>query len=176
MSSLLPTREQAIGILQENNCPRQVINHCLAVAEIAVELANQLKGKGQQINVELVLAGALLHDLGRSKSQTVNHSLVGAQIAQEIGLPATVVNIIKRHVGAGITSSEAEVMGWPVDVYVPQTLEEKVVAYADKLIGNSKRVPIEKEIRRLRKENKMDAAERVKALHEEMTDLLGGST
>ena len=173
--SLLPTREQAIGILEKSHSPRQVINHCLAVGAVAEELANQLKRAGQQIDVELVLAGALLHDLGRSKSQTVDHSVVGAQMAENLGLPTAVVNIIKRHVGAGVSLKEAESMGWPADVYVPQTLEEKVVAYADKIVGNSRKVPIEREIRRLQKENKMEAAERVRELHNEISGLLGNS-
>ncbi len=63
--------------------------------------------------------------------------------------------------------------GWPKDVYSPQTLEEKIVSYADKLIDHSKRVPIELEIKRLQKENKVDAAERVRKLNEEITSLLG---
>ena len=84
-------------------------------------------------------AGALLHDLGRSKTHTVDHAVVGAQIAQSIGLPESVVRIIKRHVGAGITAEEAEWLGWPKDVYEPQTLEEKVVSYADKLIDALKK-------------------------------------
>ena len=64
-------------------------------------------------------------------------------------------------------------LGWPKDNYIPQTLEEKVVSYADKLIDHSKRIPIETEIGRLQKENKSDAAERVRKLHEEITSLLG---
>ncbi len=63
--------------------------------------------------------------------------------------------------------------GWPKDVYVPQTLEEKIVSYADKLIDQSKRIPIETEIERLQKENKNEAAERVRKLYEEITSLLG---
>ena len=82
------------------------------------------------------------------------------------------VRIIKRHVGGGITAQEAEMFGWPKDVYEPVTLEEKIVSYADKLIDNSKRVPIDLEIERLQVEHK-DAAERVRKLHEEITRLLG---
>ena len=64
-------------------------------------------------------------------------------------------------------------LGWPKDIYVPQTLEEKIVSFADKLIDQSKRMPIETEIERLQKENKSEAAERVRKLHEEITSLLG---
>ena len=173
MSSGLPSREQAIKILREHKCSPQVVSHCLAVADLAVETARKFEAKGIKINIELVLAGALLHDLGRSKNHTVDHALVGAQIAQSVGLPESVINIIKRHVGAGITAEEAKYLGWPKDSYIPQTLEEKVVSYADKLIDQSKIIPIETEIERLENENKREAAERVRKLHEEIISLLG---
>ncbi|MCL5949175.1 MAG: HDIG domain-containing protein [Candidatus Bathyarchaeota archaeon] len=173
MSSGLPNREQALELLRKNHCPQKVVSHCIAVADLAVETAGKLQGNGLKINIELVEAGSLLHDLGRSKSHTVDHAVIGAQIAQSIGLPEAVINIIKRHVGGGITAEEAAKFGWPKDIYTPQTLEEKVVSYADKLIDQSKRIPIETEIQRLQKENKCDAAERVRRLHEEITSLLG---
>jgi uncharacterized protein len=140
---------------------------------LALETAGKLEKKGLKIDTELVEAGALLHDLGRSKTHSVDHALVGAQIAQYLGLPEPVIRIIKRHVGAGITAEEAKWLGWPKDVYNPQTLEEKVVCYADKLIDHCKRVPIETEIEKLQKENKMKAAERVRKLNDEITNLLG---
>lgn len=175
VSSLLPTREQAIELLHENKCHPQVIKHCIAVADLAVETANKLVAKGLSVNVDLVLAGALLHDLGRSKSHTVDHALVGAKIAESIGLPEPVIGIIKRHVGAGITIEEAMAFGWPKDNYMPESLEEKIVSYADKLISKSKRVPIETEIKHLQKENRPQAAERVRKLNEEITNLLGNN-
>jgi hypothetical protein len=52
-------------------------------------------------------------------------------------------------------------------------LEEKIVSYADKVIEQSKRVPIDLEIEQLRMEHKDDAAERVRKLNEEITSLLG---
>jgi uncharacterized protein len=84
-----------------------------------------------------------------------------------------VISIIKRHVGGGITVSEAKKLGWPEDVYVPVTLEEKIVSYADKLIENSKRVPIERTIEKLSKELKAEAAGRVRKLYDEITNLIG---
>ncbi len=173
MSKGLPSREQAIRLLQENNCPPQVINHCLVVTDLALEIASKLQERGQKIDLGLVEAGALLHDIGRSKTHAVDHSLVGAQIAQTIGLPQSVIDIIKRHVGAGITEEEAEWLGWPKDNYIPQTLEEKVVCYADKRIDHDKVTPIETEIQRLQSQGYAEAAERVRRLHNELTQLLG---
>jgi uncharacterized protein len=173
VSERLPSREQALKILKENNCPPQVISHCISVADLAVEMSVKLQKRGFEVNIQLVEAGAILHDLGRSKNHTVNHAVVGAQMAETLNLPTPVINIIKRHVGAGITAEEAQFLGWPKDVYEPQTLEEKVVSYADKLIGQSKILPIEAEIERLQKENKNEAAERVRKLHKEISSMLG---
>jgi uncharacterized protein len=138
-----------------------------------MEIAHKLQAKGQQINLELVEAGAMLHDIGRCKTHNVDHGLVGAQIAQTLGLTQEVINIIKRHVGAGITDQEAAWLGWPQDVYFPQTLEEKIVCYADKRVDHGKVVPIENEIEHLRDKGLAEAAERVRNLHNDITELLG---
>lgn len=173
VNNWLPSREQAVQLLQKTKCPPQVISHCLAVSELALELANQLRKRGLEIDSQLVEVGAILHDIGRSESQGVDHSVVGSQIAKSLNLHESLVNIIKRHVGAGVTEEEAKEMGWPEDSYVPQTLEEKIVAYADKRIDKGKKVPIEIEIKRLQDKNKPEAAERVRNLHDEITSLLG---
>jgi len=173
VSEKLPSREQALQLLREHQCPTEVINHCKAVTKLAVETANALEERGVKIDSALVEVGALLHDIGRSKTHAVHHAVVGAEIAESAGLPGSVISIIKRHVGGGITASEAKKLGWPEDVYMPITLEEKVVSYADKLIENSKHAPIERTIEKLSKEMKPEAAERVRKLYEEITNLIG---
>ena len=173
MSETLPSREQALQLLRENKCSEKVINHCLAVTELALETASIVKERGLEIDFELVEIGALLHDIGRSKTHSVHHAVVGAEIAKSAGLPDSVVSIIKRHVGGGITASEAAELGWPEDVYVPVTLEEKVVSYADKLIEKGKRAPIEVTIEKLSEEKMYEAAIRVRKLHDEITGLIG---
>jgi uncharacterized protein len=169
----LPSREQALQLLKQNKCPPYVIAHCTSVTDYAVDLAAKLESKGQHVKVDLVEAGGILHDLGRCKTNTVDHGVVGGQFADELGLPQEVVDVIKRHVGAGITEQEAQAMGWPKDNYVPQTLEEKIVCYADKRIDEGKVVPIECEIEKLQKAGKPEAAERVRKLHLEISKLLG---
>jgi uncharacterized protein len=173
VSKKLPSGEQALKLLHESQCSVKVIKHCRAVTKLALEIAEACRQKGLNIDLELVEVGALLHDVGRSKTHTVNHAVVGAEIAKSAGLPESVISIIKRHVGGGITASEAEKLGWPEDVYVPVTLEEKIVSYADKLIENSKRAPIDITIEKLSKELKYEAAERVRKLYEEITDVIG---
>jgi uncharacterized protein len=173
VSEKLPSREQALQFLRENGCQANVLRHCEAVAELAVEMAEAAKKRGLNVDLQLVKIGALLHDIGRSKTHSVHHAVIGAEIARSLGLPETVVSIIKRHVGGGITSKEAKKLGWPRDTYVPQTLEEKIVSYADKLIEGSRRVPIEKTIQYLSKELPPSAIERIQRLHVEMLTLIG---
>ncbi len=173
MSEQLPSREQALRLLHQSRCLRNVIKHCEAVAELAVEIAKTCREKGLDVNLELVEIGALLHDIGRSKTHSVHHAIIGAEIAKSYGLPEPVISIIKRHVGGGITVSEARKLGWPRDVYVPTTLEEKIVSYADKLIEGSHRVPIETTIKKFSKELPPSAIARIWRLHEEMLNLIG---
>ncbi|MEM2466511.1 MAG: HDIG domain-containing protein [Candidatus Bathyarchaeia archaeon] len=173
MSEKLPTREQALQLLRESGCSVNVIKHCKAVTELAVEIAKACKEKGLNVNLELVEIGALLHDIGRSKTHSVHHVVTGVQIAKSLGLPEPVISIIKRHAGGGITQREAKNLGWPKDVYVPQTLEEKIVSYADKLIEGSKRVPIERTIEKLSRKLPSSVIARIRRLHEEMAKIIG---
>jgi len=173
VSKQLPSREQALQLLRENRCSPNVIKHCEAVAELALETAETCQKKGLKVDLELVEIGALLHDIGRSKTHSVHHAIVGVEIVKTAGLPKPVISIIKSHVGGGITTTEAAELGWPKDTYMPVTLEEKIVSYADKLIETSERVPLEMTIGKLR-ENKLDsAAERVQKLHDEISKLIG---
>jgi uncharacterized protein len=173
VSNPLPSREQAIELLQKNHCSPKVIAHCKAVSELAVETAQKCQKKGINVDVALVEIGGLLHDLGRAKTHTVNHAVVGAEMAETAGLPDAVVCIIKRHVGGGITAEEAEKLGWPKDNYMPLTLEEKIVSYSDKLVEAPERVPIELTLKKLREEKMEASAQRVQNLHEEITRLIG---
>ena len=127
MSSELPSREQAIQLLRENHCSSKVIVHCKAVARVAVETAKICRRKGLKVDLDLVEIGAILHDIGRSKTHSVSHVVVGAEIARTRGLPKPVVAIIERHVGGGITGSEAKALGWPEGEYFPVSLEERRV-------------------------------------------------
>jgi uncharacterized protein len=143
------------------------------VSQLAVEMAETCKQRGYQVNVQLVEIGALLHDIGRARTHSVHHAVAGAEIAKQLGLPEQVIRIIKRHVGGGITQKEAGKLGWPKDTYTPETLEEKVVSYADKLIEGSRRVPITNTIEELSQELPPSAIERIWKLHEEMITLTG---
>jgi len=175
VSERLPSRRKALNLLSKVGCSNRVIDHCKIVAAVALQIARVCKKKGLNIDVRLVEIGALLHDIGRSKTHNVDHAVVGIEIAESLGLPNAVVSIIGRHVGGGITVDEAERLGWPAKDYLPRTLEEKIVAYADKLVAGLKRVPIEQTIEKLSWDlgETHPAIERVKRLHAELSSLIG---
>ncbi|MGQ9460069.1 MAG: TIGR00295 family protein [Candidatus Bathyarchaeaceae archaeon] len=165
----------ALRLLSQSGCSSNVIVHCKAVSTLAVKIAKACERKGLNVDIKLVQVGALLHDIGRSKTHNVDHVVVGAEIARSLNLPESVVSIIERHAGGGITIDEARRLGWPAKSYSPQTLEEKIVTYADKLIEGSRRVQIERTIEKLSQEldEEHPSIKRVKKLHEEFSSLIG---
>ncbi len=169
----LPTPEGALLILRRAGCSKNVIAHCKTVAEVAVRIANECRKNGADVDVRLIHIGALLHDIGRSKTHGVRHAVVGAQIARSLNLPEPVVSIIERHIGGGITAEESSEVGLPEKSYVPETLEEKIVTYADKLVDRNGVVPISKTLQKLREELGADhpAIKRTMKLHEEILAL-----
>jgi uncharacterized protein len=165
----------ALRLLSQSGCSRRVIEHCKTVSALAVRIAKACEKKGSNVDIKLVQVGALLHDIGRSKTHAVDHVIRGAEIARSLKLPESIVSIIERHAGGGITVDEARRLGWPVKSYLPQTLEEKIVTYADKLVEGSRRVSIERTIKKLSKElgEGHSSVRRVKKLHEEFSSLIG---
>jgi len=130
---MIPSYEQSIIMLYKAGCVPDVIFHCIQISMKATELAERIKAKGHEVDVELVKIGGLLHDIGRSKTDNVWHVLHSAEILKRLGIDERIIKIAERHVGGGITDSDAKAMGFPDGIYLPETLEEKIVCYADKL-------------------------------------------
>jgi len=157
-------------------CPGHVVDHCLNVSKIAVRMARQLKDKGHDVDVELVEIGSILHDIGRSKTHDTDHGAVGGEMVRQLGIAEPVARIVDRHIGAGIPEDEARALGLPEGVYVPETLEEKIVCYADKLIAGWREVDISVTVEDFTEKmgRGHPAIERLWSLHREMEDLLNG--
>ncbi len=166
------SRARAIRILEEAGCAPKVIEHCETVASLAVETAEKIKAKGKEVDVQLVEAGALLHDLGRCKTHGISHAVEGFGLARELGLDPRLAEIIKRHIGAGISEEEAGEVGLPTDDYFPRSLEERIVAHADNLVRGTKRITIEERVTRMRKKHVgEEVTRRVEKLAEEIEEI-----
>ncbi len=150
---------EAIALLIRSGCSSDVIEHCKAVAEYAKQIALNIRENTRRkehpvlIDVDAVFVGALLHDIGRSKTHGIGHAVAGAKIASENGLDDKIIRIIERHIGAGIPKEEASGLGLPEKDYLPVTIEEKIVAHADNLISGKKIGSMDELISNLRNKN-----------------------
>ena len=155
-----------IELLEKENTPKNVIDHCKAVCKKAMKIAANF----DNVDKDLIRKGAILHDIGRSKTHGITHAIKGVEIAKKYGYSQDVLNIIERHIGAGITEEEAVKLGLPKKSYIPQTLEEKIVAHADNLISGSEEVDIDFVIEKWKRniEDSDDNIERLIELHNEL--------
>jgi uncharacterized protein len=170
----LLTREQGLRILSEVGCPPEVIRHSLAVERKALEIAKRISENGYAVDLKLVELGAILHDVGRSRTHGIEHGIRGAEILRSKGL-GKFTGFAEAHIGAGIPANEAKELGLPERDFMPRTLEEKIVTYADKLVFGAESVPFEEAREQLKAQLGAGhpALERFDALHAEIQKLQG---
>ncbi len=113
----IPTLDQCRRILRETGVAEQVKEHCSIVAVIAGELAGRLNKAGAGFDEDLIMAGALLHDLARGEP---DHAQAGARLLEARGYPLV----------AAVVGSHMDI---ETDDYHPLT-EAEVVFLADKMV------------------------------------------
>ncbi|MHA1270247.1 MAG: TIGR00295 family protein [Candidatus Helarchaeota archaeon] len=143
MNEKIPTRQEAMMILYKLKLNGNIIRHVKAVCKKAVEIASKIKNNGHNVDLNLVEIGALLHDIGRSISNKIEHAIEGAKIIEKLGYSKKLSRIAETHLLGGINAEDAKILGLPSRSFLPNTLEEKIVCYADKLIKGSSEVSIE---------------------------------
>lgn len=108
--------------------------HVRRVGAVAFRLAEWLRAAGEPVDPLLAHRGGLLHDLAKvsAKAAGVSHELEAGRLLRERGLDALAA-IAERHpVWAPLTPGQ-----------VPETWEEKLVYYADRIAEPSGVVSIE---------------------------------
>jgi putative nucleotidyltransferase with HDIG domain len=112
----IPTRGECEAILTGQSAELSQIRHSRRVAEVAERLAQALTHSGLSLNVELVRAGALLHDLAKGRP---DHAMVGAELLRTMDYPR-VAMVVGAH-------TELNFSGGQLD-------ESAIVYLADKLV------------------------------------------
>jgi len=138
---------QEVDVLINAGCAKDVVAHCIAVSAIAAFLAEQVN---VPLDRELVRQGGLFHDIGRARTHGIGHAIAGAEIARELGFSTQLVLIIERHIGAGITATEAARLGLLRKDYLPLANEEKIVSYADNLTNGVREMPFYEALERFK--------------------------
>lgn len=127
-----------------------LITHSRQVADFATELI-QRRGLETIINVEFVYTAAMLHDIGIKETNAhaihcfgtqhyMQHGLIGANFIRQFYTEAESFALVcERHIGTGLTAKEIATQQLPLPYrdYLPITLEEKLVCYADNFFSKS---------------------------------------
>ena len=118
---------------------------------MAVALGQRLIDRHEPLDIEFVEEAAMLHDIGMCLTDApgihchdtepyILHGIMGRRMLDALGLFRH-GRVCERHTGAGITAAEIVDQGLPIDPprdLVPESLEEKVICYADKFFSKSR--------------------------------------
>jgi molybdenum cofactor cytidylyltransferase len=151
----IPSAAECEAVLASQHVAPRIIRHSRKVADVAHGVAAALRQRGLKLNVELVRAGALLHDLAKGQP---DHAAVGASLLRSMDFDL-VAEIVAAHTDLG-------------DVF---DLDEKAIVYlADKLVRGEDLVTLAQRFQPALdrfKHNKpgLQAARRRLAIAEELT-------
>ncbi len=123
---MIPNEAGAKALWDKYNLPDQKRLHVTLVAKVAMFLAEQMnKATKSQINIELLKAAALLHDIDKNvpKLPGEQHPDAAVRVLREEGMDE-VANIVKTHPLHAIFDP----------AIAPATWEEKLLFLADKMV------------------------------------------
>ncbi len=134
-----------------NDDYRVLVSHSRKVADLAVALSQRLIDRGIPVDIEFVEEAAMLHDIGMCRTDApgihchgsepyILHGILGRKMLDSMGLFRH-GRVCERHTGAGITADEIVAQGLPIAPprdLLPESLEEKVICYADKFFSKSR--------------------------------------
>ena len=142
---------------EDNELRRLLLVHSRAVADKALSICD----RHPELNLDrdFVEIAAMLHDIGIMKCDApgifchgtepyIRHGIMGAEMLRLLepsGALEPFARVCQRHTGAGITRQEVLDQRLPMPLpedesepYMPETLEEQVVCYADKFFSKTK--------------------------------------
>jgi len=161
----IPSPDECFEILMKHEVPLAIVHHCELVCDVAVKIADKLVKRGIKVDKDLVIAAALLHDIGKLKKEP--HLRHGGELLRKLGLER-IAQVVERH---GLVE-------FGNDDFIPKTIEEKIVFYADKRANPGKIVGLEERFDYLKKKYSMSGHvdkeyEFTKKLEKELLEMIG---
>lgn len=171
----LPDREFALDLLKKLKIQLSVRRHSEKVADKAIEIANKIKKA--KVDINLIEIGALLHDIGRTKTHGFKHALIGGKILRQRGFSEKFARICETHILGGLDKGDAKKFGLPERDYLPITLEEKIICLADKHIAGTREVSIQHRFNKWfqkygRSKILLKSKKRIEKIQKEIKDLM----
>lgn len=114
-----------------------IVRHSQLVTRVALLIARKLNTVGQKLDLTLVEAGALLHDITKTISIETreNHAQTGSELLISLGYPG-VAEIVRQHICLDPGPFDPDAV-----------TEAEVVNYADKRVKHEEVVDIEDRFR-----------------------------
>ncbi|WP_297243005.1 HDIG domain-containing metalloprotein [uncultured Prevotella sp.] len=124
-----------------------LIIHSQSVAHKALQIVSL----HPELNLdrEFIEEAAMLHDIGIIKTDApgikcfgtepyICHGILGAEMLRQEGLPRH-ARVCERHTGVGLSLNEivSQNLPLPHQDFLPETLEEQVICYADKFFSKT---------------------------------------
>lgn len=131
---------------EDSDLFRLLWNHSCRVAEKALSIVEKYEGIADR---EFVCNASLLHDIGIFRTDApsifcvgtepyIRHGIIGGELLRSLGLDDYAL-VCERHTGAGLSCSDIinENLPLPHRDFLPVSIEEKIVCYADKFYSKS---------------------------------------
>jgi putative nucleotidyltransferase with HDIG domain len=127
----IPSKGECLDLMKRYNGMGNIIRHCIKVAEIALSISTELNRRGENLNLNVVEAAALLHDITKAESldSGEDHSLTGYRLLRKMGYNR-IAEIVREHVFL------------LKDTDSPRVSEEEVVNYSDKRVRHDQIVTL----------------------------------
>ncbi len=137
-----------------------LLTHSEMVARKAIAVA---EAANLNVDRDFVYQAAMLHDIGIFRCNApgiychgtepyICHGIIGGGLLRKEGADEAYARVCERHTGSGLTAKEIAETGMPlphIDL-LPETLEEKLICYADKFYSKSGDPTKEKSLERVR--------------------------
>lgn len=135
-SDRIPSRAECEELMAQYTMLPNIVEHSFQVMNVALAITDNL-ADGVSINRDAVIAGALLHDITKTRSlQTKEkHAASGGTLLRELGFPL-IAEIVEQHVV--LDSNPAG----PIS-------EKEIIYYADKRVMHDKIVTLEERVQDL---------------------------
>jgi len=140
---LVPTRKECLELIRQHQMLAHILQHSKLVTKVALLIAGKLNDTGQNLDLALVEAGALLHDITKTMciETAENHAHTGGKLLASLGYPA-VADVVRQHIRLDAGSAACD----------PDTVTaEELVNYADKRVKHEEVVDISERFRDIEK-------------------------
>lgn len=131
----IPGVNECLDLMEQYHMLPNIKDHSIVVTEVAGVITNGLIAAGYDLSLETVIAGALLHDIGKTAclDNDDDHAARGLEICLAHNLK-TIADIVAEHV---ILKNYAPKNGFA---------EKEIVYYADKRVNHDKVVSLEERL------------------------------